>query len=143
MASMQRLTAGAAGRASSRAAGYRASGHWRTDPVDLVRDAAARHPERIALVERGRSLRYADLDAAVDGAVAALRSERVGRGDAVLLLAGNDVTRFHHIEGRFSSPVLPGEALTVKAWRTGDGEAVFTTSVGDRVVIKGRGFEGG
>jgi acyl dehydratase len=50
-------------------------------------------------------------------------------------LCDNDVTRFHHIEGRFSSPVLPGDALTVRAWRTGSGEAVFTTSVGDRVVI--------
>jgi len=50
-------------------------------------------------------------------------------------LADNDVTRFHHIEGRFSSPVMPGDALTVRVWRTGEGEAVFTTSVGDRVVI--------
>jgi len=50
-------------------------------------------------------------------------------------LCGNDVTKFHHVEGRFSSPVMPGDALTVKMWRTGDGEAVFTTSVGDRVVI--------
>jgi acyl dehydratase len=50
-------------------------------------------------------------------------------------LADDDVTRFHHIEGRFSSPVMPGEALTVRAWRTSAGEAVFTTSVGDRVVI--------
>jgi len=50
-------------------------------------------------------------------------------------LADNDVTRFHHVEGRFSSPVMPGDALTVRVWRTGDGEAVFTTSVGDRVVI--------
>jgi acyl dehydratase len=49
-------------------------------------------------------------------------------------LADNDVTRFHHIEGRFSSPVLPGDALTVRIWRTGAGEAVFTTSVGDRTV---------
>ena len=50
-------------------------------------------------------------------------------------LADNDVTRFHHIEGRFSSPVMPGDALTVRVWRTGQGQAVFTTSVGDRVVI--------
>lgn len=50
-------------------------------------------------------------------------------------LADNDVTRFHHIEGRFSSPVMPGDTLTVRVWRTGEGEAVFTTSVGDRVVI--------
>jgi len=50
-------------------------------------------------------------------------------------LAGGDPARFHHIEGRFSSPVIPGEALTVSVWQTGSGEAVFTTSVGDRVVI--------
>ncbi|TPW15570.1 MAG: htdY [Acidimicrobiaceae bacterium] len=47
----------------------------------------------------------------------------------------NDVTGFHHIEGRFSSPVMPGDVLTVRGWRTGAGEAVFTTSVGDRAVI--------
>lgn len=50
-------------------------------------------------------------------------------------LCASDPARFHHIEGRFASPVLPGDALTVRAWSTGDGEAVFTTSVGDRVVI--------
>jgi len=50
-------------------------------------------------------------------------------------LCDNDVTRFQHVEGRFSAPVLPGDALTVRIWRTGSGEAVFTTSVGDRVVI--------
>lgn len=48
---------------------------------------------------------------------------------------GNDVTKFHHIEGRFSSPVMPGDALTIRTWKTGDGEAVFTTSVDDRAVI--------
>ncbi|MCB0982164.1 MAG: MaoC family dehydratase N-terminal domain-containing protein [Acidimicrobiaceae bacterium] len=50
-------------------------------------------------------------------------------------LCDNDVTRFHHIEGRFSSPVMPGDALTIRIWRMGDGEAVFTTSVGDKPVI--------
>jgi len=57
-------------------------------------------------------------------------------GRAVLhTLCGSDASRFRHIEGRFTSPVLPGEALTVAMWETGDGEAVFTTSVGDRPVI--------
>jgi acyl dehydratase len=50
-------------------------------------------------------------------------------------LCGNDASKFHHVEGRFSSPVMPGEALTVRMWRTAPGEAVFTTSAGDRVVI--------
>jgi acyl dehydratase len=57
-----------------------------------------------------------------------------GRALLHTLCEGESI-RFQHIEGRFSSPVLPGEALTVKIWQTGDGEAVFETAVGDRTVI--------
>ena len=46
-------------------------------------------------------------------------------------LCGGEASRFHHIEGRFASPVFPGEALTIRMWETGDGEAVFTTSAGE------------
>lgn len=47
--------------------------------------------------------------------------------------------RFTHMEGRFSSPVFPGEVLTIRIWLTAPGEAVFTTTVDDRVVI-GQGY---
>jgi acyl dehydratase len=47
----------------------------------------------------------------------------------------SDPARFQHIEGRFTSPVMPGEALTVNMWESPDGEAVFTTSVAGRLVI--------
>ena len=57
-----------------------------------------------------------------------------GRG-LLHLLCGSDPAKFRHVEARFASPVMPGEPLTVKAWETAPGEAVFTTSVGDRVVI--------
>jgi acyl dehydratase len=50
-------------------------------------------------------------------------------------LCDGDPAKFHHVEARFASPVLPGDALTVRMWTTGDGESVFTTSVGDRLVI--------
>ncbi len=50
-------------------------------------------------------------------------------------LCDGQSANFKHIEGRFASPVIPGEALTIDAWVIGEGEAVFTTSVGDRVVI--------
>ncbi|HSJ91590.1 MAG TPA: MaoC/PaaZ C-terminal domain-containing protein [Ilumatobacter sp.] len=50
-------------------------------------------------------------------------------------LCASDPARFHHVEGRFTSPVLPGEALTVSMWEVGGGEALFTTAVGDRLVI--------
>lgn len=50
-------------------------------------------------------------------------------------LCGGDPSRFKSMEGRFTSPVLPGESLTVKAWVDG-GEAVFQTTGDDgRVVI--------
>ena len=60
-------------------------------------------------------------------------------------LGGGDPTRFGSMEGRFSSSVFPGEHLTTRAWVTGDGEAVFTTSAsnpddptaGERVVLDG------
>jgi acyl dehydratase len=58
-------------------------------------------------------------------------------GRALLhLVCDGDAGRFRSMDGRFSSPVLPGEALTVRVWETGDGEGVFQT-VGDdgRVVI--------
>ena len=50
-------------------------------------------------------------------------------------LCGSDPARFRSMEGRFSSPVYPGEELTVSMWRDGDDAAFFTTSVGDRVVL--------
>lgn len=54
-------------------------------------------------------------------------------------LCGSDPARFQHMEGRFASPVFPGEPLTIRMWSVGDGEAVFTTSAGEgaeeRVVI--------
>jgi acyl dehydratase len=54
------------------------------------------------------------------------------------MLCGSDPARFTSMDGRFSSPVFPGETLTIKAWDTGDGEAVFQTSGGDgRVVLDG------
>ena len=50
-------------------------------------------------------------------------------------VCAGDADRFRHIEGRFASPVFPGDALTVKIWESGNGEALFETYVGDRKVI--------
>jgi acyl dehydratase len=55
-------------------------------------------------------------------------------------LAGSDPARFQHIEGRFSAPVLPGDALTVSMWTTGDGEAVFSTATQDGTVVIDQGL---
>lgn len=51
-------------------------------------------------------------------------------------LCGSDPARFGSMAARFSSPVLPGEALTIKMWVTGQGEATFQTAGADgRIVI--------
>ncbi len=55
-------------------------------------------------------------------------------------LCGSEPENFSGMEGRFSSPVLPGEALTVRVWDNGDGSAVFQTCGDDgRVVIDNGG----
>jgi acyl dehydratase len=57
-------------------------------------------------------------------------------------LCGSDPERFGAMEGRFTSPVLPGESLTIRMWREGDGHAIFQTLGGDgRVVINNGGLE--
>jgi acyl dehydratase len=51
-------------------------------------------------------------------------------------LCGSDPARFTGMDARFSAPVMPGEALTVKAWLDGEGSAIFQTCGDDgRVVI--------
>lgn len=51
-------------------------------------------------------------------------------------LCEGDPARFLGLDARFSSPVMPGEALTVKAWSDSEGTAVFQTCGEDgRVVI--------
>jgi acyl dehydratase len=51
-------------------------------------------------------------------------------------VCGGDPALFRSMSGRFSSPVFPGEALTVRVWVEGEGEAVFQTVGPDgRVVL--------
>lgn len=51
-------------------------------------------------------------------------------------LCGSDPARFKGLDARFSSPVMPGESLTVKAWDDGEGSAIVQTCGQDgRVVL--------
>lgn len=55
-------------------------------------------------------------------------------------LADSDPVRFSSMTGRFSSPVLPGEELTINIWSDDGGQSVFQTLGGDgRVVINNGG----
>lgn len=55
-------------------------------------------------------------------------------------MAGSDPARFASMSGRFSSPVVPGESLTVSSW-AGDGgrTALFRTTKDDGTVVIDRG----
>ena len=46
-------------------------------------------------------------------------------------LCGSDPARFESMKGRFSSPVLPGEALTVQMWLDDSPEEVVFRTVAD------------
>ena len=49
-------------------------------------------------------------------------------------VCGSDPARFKSMEGRFSTPVMPGDRLDVKIWIDGN-EAIYQTCVGDNVVF--------
>jgi acyl dehydratase len=50
---------------------------------------------------------------------------------------GSDPARFTGMQARFSSPVFPGEVLSVRMWLVADGQVWFQTAVAgdDRIVI--------
>lgn len=50
-------------------------------------------------------------------------------------LCDSDPARFASMDGRFSSPVMPGESLTVSMWDDGDGAIFQTTGDDGRVVL--------
>jgi acyl dehydratase len=56
-------------------------------------------------------------------------------------LCGSDPARFASMAGRFTHPVLPGDALTVSIWITDDaaGTALFQTATQDGTVVIDRG----
>lgn len=56
-------------------------------------------------------------------------------------LCGGDPTRFSKLKVRFSSPVMPGDTLDVRAWHDGAGRVIVDARVGDRTVLSDAVFE--
>ncbi|GGK04521.1 2,3-dihydroxybenzoate-AMP ligase [Pilimelia anulata] len=68
------------------AARYRERGHWTGATLGgVLRDAAARHPERTAVVDGDRRIGYADLDRAADRRAAGLLALGLRAGDRVVV----------------------------------------------------------
>lgn len=70
---------------------YRAAGFWSSRPLDVVRFAAARHSDRSALVARGNTLTYAELDERVDDAARVLLAAGVTASTPLVVVVGNDI----------------------------------------------------
>jgi acyl dehydratase len=51
-------------------------------------------------------------------------------------LADGQTERLKRLAVRFAKPVLPGQDITTRVWRVGNGGHVYETSVGDQLVIK-------
>lgn len=78
-------------RAEALQTGYRKSGHWSSQPVDVVRFAAARHPTVLALSDRADELTYGALDERIDLACDAMAEAGVTASTPVVLVVGNDM----------------------------------------------------
>lgn len=57
----------------------------------ILRDAAVRHPDRVALTIRDRDFTYAELDCAVEWVAAGLRFQGLGTADRVVTVLGNTI----------------------------------------------------
>ncbi len=70
---------------------YRDAGFWSARPMDVVRDAAARHPDRLALRDRDTEVTFADLDHRIDRACRTLAAAGIEASSPVVLVVGNDI----------------------------------------------------
>jgi len=69
---------------------YRRSGHWGSETFySILAARAAAHPDRVALVDRGRRVTYAELKIRVDRVSAGFAALGIGSGDVVTIQLPN------------------------------------------------------
>ena len=69
---------------------YTRSGYWRGETCyDILSRRAAAHPDRVAIVDRGRRITYRDLKARVDRVAAHLGALGIGAGDVITIQLPN------------------------------------------------------
>jgi non-ribosomal peptide synthetase component E (peptide arylation enzyme) len=69
---------------------YRTSGHWGDETfASILAARATAHPERIAIVDRGRRITFGELRARVDRVAAGFAALGIGRGDVVTIQLPN------------------------------------------------------
>ncbi|MEV6973090.1 (2,3-dihydroxybenzoyl)adenylate synthase [Kitasatospora sp. NPDC093806] len=99
---------------------YRAAGHWSGETFGgMLRERAAAHPERIAIVDPvggpgedpTRRWTYAELDRRADRMAAGLHARGIRRGDRVVVQLPNVAEFFEVVFGLFRIGALPVFAL--------------------------------
>src|SRR5215510_15098883 len=69
---------------------YEQSGHWGSETFSTILAArAAAHPDRVAIVDRGRRITYAELRTRIDRVSAGFAALGIGRGDVVTIQLPN------------------------------------------------------
>src|SRR5213594_4746577 len=69
---------------------YQKSGHWGAETFySILAARAAAHPDRIAIVDRGRRVTYAELKTRVDRVAAGFAALGIGSGDVVTIQLPN------------------------------------------------------
>ncbi|MGW2183880.1 (2,3-dihydroxybenzoyl)adenylate synthase [Streptomyces sp. NPDC001732] len=93
---------------------YRAAGHWRGETFGAVlRDRAAAHPDRVAIVDPATDRRwtYGELDVRADRLASGLLARGIGKGDRVVVQLPNIAEFFEVIFALFRIGALPVFAL--------------------------------
>ncbi|MFC4908164.1 (2,3-dihydroxybenzoyl)adenylate synthase [Actinomadura gamaensis] len=94
---------------------YRAAGHWRGETFGgMLRERAAAHPDRIALIDPAperRTWTYRELDERVDRLAAGFAARGIGRGDRVVLQLPNIGEFVEVVFALFRIGALPVYAL--------------------------------
>lgn len=105
----------------------------------IVRDSAARVPDRVALLFRDERITYADLDTRIDRAAGGIASLGVRKGDRVGVIVGN-VPEFvvaYHAIVRAGGVMIP-----LNTMYTADEVGYILSDAEARVVIVGESFLG-
>ncbi|WP_157869233.1 AMP-binding protein, partial [Streptomyces atriruber] len=95
---------------------YRAAGWWRGETFgQMLRDRAAAHPDRVAIVDPGsrpaRRWTYEELDRRSDRLAAGLLARGIGKGDKVVVQLPNIAEFFETVFALFRIGALPVFAL--------------------------------
>ncbi len=91
-----------------RAALYRDAGLWTGDPLDwILTDAAARWPDRPAVIDSAVTHTFGGLDALADRVATAVRALGIGAGDRVLLQLPNSARFAVALFGLLRAGVVP------------------------------------